>query len=62
MSVVVPCSNTDNECNVVWVVEMLSVFFRESNYRVVDSCHLWDETYQLDILNHPKVSLTCLVG
>ena len=53
--------DTNNECIVVWVVEKLSVFFRESNYRVVDKCHLWDETYKLDILNHLKVSLMSLL-
>ena len=62
MSVVVPYLNINNKCIVVWVVEMLSVFFRESNYRVIDLCHFWDETYKLDVLNHPKVSLMGLLG
>ena len=46
----------------MWVVEALSVFFRESNYRVVNPRHFRDEACQLDILNHPKVSLTGLFG
>ena len=60
MSVVIPYVYANNECVVMWMVEMLSIFLREPNYRVVDPCHLWNETRQLDILNHPKVSLMCL--
>ena len=62
VSIIVPYPNTNNECIVVWVVEMTNVFFRESNYRVVESHHFWDEACQLDVLNHPKVSLTDLLG
>ena len=62
VSIVVPYPNTNNEFIVVWVVEMTNVFFRESNYRVVESRHFWDEACQLDVLNHPKVSLTDLFG
>ena len=40
MSVVVLYPNTNNECIVTLVVEMSSVFFRESDYRVVNLCHL----------------------
>ena len=29
---------------------------------IEDSCHLWNETRQLDVLNHPQVSLTCFFG
>ena len=36
MSIVVPYSNTNNECIVMWVVEASSIFFRKANYRVVD--------------------------
>ena len=61
MSVVVPYPNTNNECIVALVVEMSSVFFRESDYRVVNLCHLWDETCQLDFLIHLEVSLVGLL-
>ena len=56
MSVVVPYLYANNECIVVWVVDTSSIFFQESNYRVFDTHHLWDEHRQPDILNHPKVS------
>ena len=62
MSVVVLYPDANNECIIMWVVETSSIFFRESNYRVVDLCHLWDKTYQLDILNNPKVSLAGFLG
>ena len=62
MSVVVPYSYANNEGIVMGVVETSSIFLREFHYGVVDPCHLWNETHQLDVLNHPKVSLTCLPG
>ena len=62
MSVEVPYPNTNNECIVVWVVKTSCVFFRESDYSVVNLCHLWDETCQLDVLNHPEISLAGLLG
>ena len=61
MSTVVPYPNTNNKCIVVWVVEKSNVFFQESNYKVVDLRHFQVEAYQLDILNHPKVSLMSLL-
>ena len=61
MSVEVFYPNTTNECIVVWVVGTSCVFFQESDYSVVNPCHLWDETYQLDVLNHPEVSLAGLL-
>jgi len=61
VSVVVLYLYANNECIIVWVVETLSIFLRESNYGVVDLCHLWDETRQLDVLNHFEVSLTSLL-
>ena len=62
MSFVVPYPYANNECIVVEVVETLSIFLREPNYEVVDPCNLWNKTRQLDILNHPKVSLMYLPG
>ena len=62
VSVVVPYPYANNERIVVGVVETSSIFLLEPNYGVVDLCHLWNETRQLDVLNHPKVSLTCLPG
>ena len=62
MSVVVLYLYANNECIIVGVVETLSIFLREPNYKVVDLCHFWNKTRQLDVLNHPKVSLTCLSG
>ena len=59
MSVIVPYSYANNECIVVGVVKTSSIFLQKPNYGVVNPCHLWNETHQLDILNHPKVSLTC---
>ena len=44
------------------VVETLSVFFCEFDEGVVDLRHLWDNTHQLDVLNHFEVSLTGLFG
>ena len=46
---------------VALVVEMSSVFLRESDYKVVNLCHLWDETCQLDFLIHLEVSLVGLL-
>ena len=52
MSVVIPYPYVNNECIVVWVVETSSIFLREPNYGVVDLCHLWNETRQLNALNY----------
>ena len=37
------------------VVKSSSIFFRESDDRVVYSCHLRYESCKLDILDHPEV-------
>ena len=42
VGVVVPYPYANYEHIVVWVVETSSIFLCESNYRVVNSCHLWD--------------------
>ena len=39
---------------------MLGIFFREPNGKVVDLRHLWYETCQLDVVNHPEVSFVGL--
>ncbi|XP_065627112.1 uncharacterized protein LOC111997832 [Quercus suber] len=52
VGVVVPYPYANYERIVVWVVEMAGIFLYEPNYRVIDSCHLWDEAYQLDILHN----------
>ena len=44
------------------VVEPSSVFFREFDYKVVDSCHLRYEACQLDVLDHSEVGLTGFFG
>jgi len=44
------------------VVEPSSVFFQESDYRVVDLCHLRYEACQLDVLDHSEVGLMGLLG
>ena len=44
------------------VVKTLGIFFREPNDRVVDSRHLWYETCQLDVVNHPEVSFAGFFG
>ena len=62
MCVVVPYTYANHKCIVMWVVETSCIFLCESNYGVVDSCHLWDETHQLDVLNYPKVDLAHLLG
>ena len=62
MSVVVPYSYANNKCIVVGVVETSSIFLRELNYGVVDPCYLWNETRQLEVLNHPKVSIPGFLG
>ena len=62
VSVVVPHLYANNEGIVLWVVEMSCIFLCESDHKFVDSCHLWDESHQLDVLNHPKVRFACLSG
>ena len=42
VSVVVPNSYANYKCIIVWVVETSSILLYESNYKVVDVCHLWD--------------------
>ena len=62
MCVIISYSYANDRCIVMWVVETSSIFLWEFNAGSVDPCHLWDEAYQLDIPNHPKVSLTSLFG
>ena len=38
--VVVPYTYVDHKCIVVRVMETSCIFLYESNYRIVDSCHL----------------------
>jgi len=60
MDVIVSYPYADNKSIIVGVVESSSIFLREPNDGVVHPCHLWNETCQLDVLNHPKVGFTCL--
>ena len=53
MGVVVPHPNVNHERIIVWVVEMPGIFLYKPNDRVVDPCHLWDKSRQLDVLNNP---------
>ena len=62
MSIGVSYTYTYHKCIFVRVMETFCIFFYESNYGIVDLCHLWDETHQLDILNHPKVGFARLLG
>jgi len=50
VSVIVPYPSANNERIVMEVVKTSSIFLREPNYGVVDPCHLWNETCQLDVL------------
>ena len=61
VSIIVPNTYAYYKCIIVWVVETLCIFLCESNYEVVDTYHLWDETHQLNTLNHPKIGLACLL-
>ena len=60
MDVIVSYPYANNKSIVVGVVEKLSIFLREPNYGVVHPCHLWNETRQLDVLNHLKIGFTFL--
>ena len=60
--VIVSYSDANDKRIVMWVVKMLSIFFRESNDGVVYPCYLWYGTCQLDVLNHPEVSFPSLFG
>ena len=62
MCVIIPYLYVDYKCIVVWVMETSGIFLHEPNYEVVDSCHLWNVPYQLEVLNHPQVGLACLLG
>ena len=44
------------------VVEPSSVFFQESDYRVVDPCHLRYGACKLDVLDHSEVGLLGFFG
>ena len=50
VSVIVPYPSANNERIIVGVVKTSSIFLRKPNYGAVDPCHLWNETWQLDVL------------
>ena len=62
VGVVVPHFNANHERIVMRVVEMPGIFLCEPNDRAVNLCYLWDESHQLDVLNHPQVGFSCLLG
>ena len=62
MRVIVANSYIDDKRIIMGVVKTLGIFFREPNDRVVNSRHLWYETCQLDVVNHPEVSFAGLFG
>ena len=53
MGVVVPYPNANHKRIVMKVVEAPSIFLCKPNDRVINLCHLRDESRQLDILDHP---------
>ena len=62
MHVVIPYSYVDDQRVVVQVVKTSCIFLRESDYGAFSPCYFRYKTYQLNILDHPKVSFTDLFG
>ena len=62
MHVVILYPYADDQRVVMRVVKTLRIFLRESDYGAFSLCYLRYRARQLNILDHPKVSLTGLFG
>ena len=62
MHVVVFYPYADDQRIVVWVVKASCILLRESDYGAFPSCYLRHWARQLNILDHPKVSLPSFFG
>ena len=62
MHVVVFYPYADDQHIVVWVVKASCILLQESDYGALPSRYLRHRARQLNILDHPKISLLSLFG